>query len=64
MLELQASAVSLAVNPEILAPWPGIGLPGPYRGTAVKEPSPNHWTTRDVPPSNSFFFLRITEIFY
>ena len=30
---------------EILVPWPGIE-PGP---SAVKEPSPNHWTTREFP---------------
>ena len=32
----------------ILVPWPGIE-PG---ATAVKAPSPNHWTTREFPEQN------------
>ena len=29
----------------ILAPWPGIEA----KSSAVKVPSPNHWTTREFP---------------
>ena len=36
----------------ILVPWPGIE-PGP---SAVKAPSPNHWTAREFP--NNILFLK------
>ena len=38
----------------ILVPWPGIE-PAP---SAVKVRSPNHWTSREVPPVSSFTFHR------
>ena len=46
------------VSCRIIVPWPGIEP----RATAAKVPSPNHWTTKDIPPkciSKNLFFRDI-----
>ena len=43
----------------ILVPWPGLEP----RPTAVKTPSPNHWTARELPPLHHFWMFRVHLFF-